>query len=342
MRTIVSLLCILFLAGCSPAKRQLNVFSWSEYLDPEILAEFERQHDCVIKLDFYEDPESVVAKLAAGGTSTYDIVIPGDTALPSMIQRGLLAPLRHENIRNLVNIAPDFANPPFDPGLRYSVPIAWGTSGIYVRSPKAQALEDSWALLFDPAKQPGPFLLLEDHRVCIGAALRYLGFSLNTTNETELTKARELLIETKARALGFEGGTGCKNRVLSKGATLTMAYNGDSMRGIKEDAETHYILPREGTTIYADVIAIPAQAPHRELAEAFIDFLLEAKMAARFIQFAQLASPNRAALELLDPAERANPLVYPSPEMRSRFEYARDLGAANRLYDELWVQIKSK
>lgn len=342
MKILLTLIAVMALAGCTPAKRSLHVFIWSEYLDPALVAEFERRHDCVVKLDYYEDPESMVAKLAAGGTSTYDIVVPGDTTLPAMIQRGLLAPLRHENIPNLRNIDGEFADPPFDPGLRYSAPIAWGTGGIYLRQGKDRPVEPSWGLLFDPKLQPGPFLLMEDHRVCIGAALRYLGFSINTTNTSELAKAQTLLIETKKRSLGFEGGTGCKNRVLARGAALTMAYNGDSVRGMQEDAETAYFVPREGSTIYADALAIPAQAPHRELAEKFIDFLLEPAIAARFAQFAQLGSPNRAAVELLPAADQANAAVYPSPEVRARLEYARDLGDRNRLYDELWVRIKSE
>jgi spermidine/putrescine transport system substrate-binding protein len=197
-------------------------------------------------------------------------------------------------------------------------------------------------MIFDPAKQAGPFLLLEDARACIGAALLYRGFSANTTNAAELAAARDLLIETKKRSLGFEGVAGSKNRVLSKGAALAIVYNGDAMRGIKEDGETAYMIPKEGTQIFVDLLSVPAHAPHRDLAEKFINFMLDAKVGAKFANLYSTATANQAALEFVDPSLRQNPLVYPPPEVVSRLQYLRDLGDANKLYDELWTVIKSK
>ena len=174
------------------------------------------------------------------------------------------------------------------------------------------------------------------------AALRYRGYSVNTTNRAELAVARDLLIEAKKRSLGFEGGTGCKNRVLSKGAAIAMAYNGDAMRGMKEDSETSYFIPKEGTQIFVDLLSVPSGAPHRELAEKFINFMLDAKISAKFGNHYGSAVPNRAAQEFVDPAIRSNPLIYPPKETMDRLEYIRDLGEANKLYDEVWTVIKSK
>jgi spermidine/putrescine transport system substrate-binding protein len=332
---------ILLLTGCSKPKQELNLFIWSEYIDPAIIGAFEQQFDCKVNVDYYEDPDSMIAKLAAGGDSSYDVVAPSDTTLPIMIKRGLVAPLRRESIPNLKNIQVEFTNAAFDPGNKYGAPLDWGTTGIYLRK-QDKTPEASWALLFDPAKQPGPFLLLEDLRSCIGAALRYKGHSLNTTNAAELAEARDLLVEAKKRSLGFEGGTGCKNRVLSKGAALAMAYSGDAVRGVQEDKDTAYIFPREGTQIWVDVLSVPAKAPHRDLAEKFINFMLEAKTSAQMANSSHLATPNQAALPLIDKTEAANPAIYPPPEIRARLEFANDLGAQNQLYDELWTQIKSQ
>ncbi len=342
MKCYLLILLACLLAGCDRPKQQLNLFIWSEYLDPQIIANFERQFDCQVNVDFFEDPDSMIAKLVAGGASTYDIVVPSDTTLPAMIRRGLLAPLRHENIPNLRHIDPQFTNAPFDPGNQFGAPVTWGTVGLYLRQPKDQAVEESWSLIFDPARQMGPFLLLEDIRATIGAALRYRGHSINTTNSQELAEARDLLIETKKRSLGFEGGTGCRNRVLARGAALAVAYNGDALRGITEDPETTYIFPREGSVIYVDILSIPAQAPHRDLAEKFVNFVLDPEVSAQFSSWSHFATPNQAALEFIDPADRSNPAIYPPPEMMQRLEFARDLGEQNRLYDELWTQIKTK
>lgn len=342
MRTHLLILGAALLMGCGPRKPLLNLFIWSEYIDPKIIAQFERLFDCKVNVDFYEDPDSMIAKLAAGGISLYDLVVPDNTTLPAMINRGLLAPLRHENIPNLKNIDPQFTNAPYNPGHRFGVPLDWGTTGIYIRKSGDKPIEETWSLIFDPAKQPGPFLLIEDARACVGAALRYKGHSLNSTDPKELAEARDLLIEVKKRSLGFEGGTGCKNRVLSKGAALAMAYNGDALRGVKEDSGTTYILPREGSQIYVNILGIPAKAPHRDLAEKFINYLLDSKIGAQSSNWSQLATANRAAIEFINPTDLKNPSVYPPPDVMRRLEYVNDLGEKNKLYDELWTQIKSK
>lgn len=332
----------LFLTGCGPPKAQLNVFIWSEYLDPQVVQEFERRFQCRVNLDYYEDPESMVAKLSAGGASSYDIVVPADNHLPVLVQRGLLAPLRPENLPNLKHIAPEFRELRANPRLRYGVPYLWGCVGLYVRPANGQPVEDTWAVVFDPKRAPGSFLLMDDLRATLGAALRYQGHSLNSGSPEELKAARDLLIDTKKRSLGFEGGVGCKNRVLARGAAVAMAYNGDASAGAREDAETRFFVPREGSQIYVDFLSIPSQAPHRDLAEAFINFILEPAISARLANFTRAPTPNQAALPLIDPTDRRNPAIYPPPEIMARLEYAHDLGETNRLYDEIWTQVKAR
>ena len=330
------------LTGCSQPKQTLNVFIWSEYIDPQIVAAFEKQFDCKVRLDLYEDNESMIAKLAGGGTALYDIVVPSDYVINAMVKRGLLAPLRHENLPNLKNMDPRFASPPFDPGNQYTAPYQWGTVGLYIRRSKDKALEESWALLFDAAKQPGPFLLMDDMRPCFSAALKYRGHSVNSTDPKELAEARDLLLEAKKRSLGFEGGVGGKNRVLAKGAAMAMVFNGDAARGVKEDAETYYFVPREGGEIWLDSLCIPAQAPHRDLAEKFINFILDAKIGAQLSNFNQYATPNKAALAFINPDDLKNPAIYPTAEMMTKLEFLHDLGDGSKLFDELWTQIKAK
>lgn len=336
------LLLSMLLAGCGPPKQRLNVFIWSDYLDPNVVAAFEKQFDCEVTIDLFENPEGMMAKLSAGGASLYDVVVPSNYLLPALIARGLLSPLRHENIPNLRNVDPQFANLPFDPGNNYGAPYQWGTTGLYLRAPKDKAADESWGLIFDPARQPGPFLLIEDLRSCFGAALKYKGHSLNTTNLEELAEARDLLVAAKKRSLGLEGGTGCKNRVLARGAVLAMTYNTDAIRGMAEDAETRYFVPREGGEIWLDSLSIPAKAPHRDLAEKFINFVLDPKVGAQVANFTRAATPNKAALDFIDPADRRNPSIYPPPEVMGRLEYVQNLGDKNRLYEELWTQIKSR
>ena len=336
------LLIALSLTGCGKPKPQLNIFIWNEYLDPRIVAAFEQQFGCKVVVDLFESPEAMVAKLDAGGASIYDIVVPSDTSLPVLVHRGLLRPLRPENIPNLKNLAPEFANPPSNPGNRYGIPYQWGYIGLYVRKSGNQPLDESWNLIFDPTRQSGSFILMDDARGCIGAAQRYLGQSLNSRDPTELAKARELVVAAKKRSRGFDGGAGCKNRVLARDAVVAMAYSDGGVKGMAEDPETRFFAPREGTQLYVDFLSIPARAPHRDLAEKFLNYILDPKVGAQVADFNRASSPNQAALEFINPADRTNSAIYPPPEIRARLEYAHDLGDANKLYDELWTQIKSK
>src|SRR5262249_3636850 len=235
-----------------------------------------------------------------------------------------------------------FASPPFDPGNRYTVPYQWGTVGIYMRRKADRPIKRTWGLLFDPAQQPGTFLMMDGIREMIGAALKYHDHSLNSTDPRELKEARDLLLEAKHRSAGFEGGVGGKNRVLAKAVDAAVAYNGDAVRGMRDDPETEYFVPEEGGEIWMDNMAIPVQAPHRDMAEKFINFILEPETGASVSNFNQYATPNRASLPYIHEADLRNPAIYPSPEIMNRLEFLRDLGADLKLYDETWTQVKSK
>ncbi len=337
---------LLFLAvlivGCDKPKPHLRLLIWPEYLDPSIVASFEEKFGCEVSLDFVDDNEAMMAKLAAGGVSSYDIVMPANYVMPALVRRGLLAPLRHANIPNLRNLEPQLANQPWDPNNQYSAPYQWGTIGLFVRKQQGKPIDETWDLVFDPAKQPGPFLLLEDYRACLDLAVRVRGHPPNTTNATELSEARDLLIQVKSRARGFANSISSCNQLLSKDATLVMAYSSDAIRRMKEDPDVHYFIPREGCNYYVDNLSIPAQAPQRDLAEKFINYILDAKVGAQLSEFNFAATPNKSALPLIRPEMRNNPALYPPPDVMRLLWTSRDLAEANRLYDEAWTQIKAK
>ena len=336
-------LCLLgYTLPASAQKHQLNLFIWSEYIAPQVVKDFESAHDCKVTVDLYEDEESMMAKLQGGGTALYDVVVPSNLLTPALIKLGMLAPLRRENIPNLKHLDAAFANPPYDRGNKFTVPFQWGTVGIYLRKPKEKQVDESWGLLFDPRKQTGSFLLIDSMRDPIGAALRYQGHSLNSTDIPQLKAARDLLIETKHRSAGFEGGVGGKNRVLGKSVIAAIDYSGDAVRGMAEDAETYYFIPREGSQIWVDNLAIPVRAPHREMADKFLNYILDAKVGAQQVNFSQYASPNAAARPFIKPDDLRNPAIYPPPDVMKRLEFANDLGQASRLYDEVWTAVKSK
>lgn len=326
----------------SAPKHRLNVLMWSEYIDPKIVQDFEKRFDCKVTLDVFEDLESMMAKLQQGGSSLYDVITPSDYVVPVLLRLKLLQEIRRENVPNLANIDPRFSGPPFDPGNRYTAPYQWGTVGIYLRRQPGRQFARTWGLLFDPALAPGSFMLMDGIRETIGAALKYRGHSLNSTDRGELVRARDTLLEAKRRSAGFEGGVGGKNRVLARGVTAAMSYNGDAVRGMRDDPETEFFVPEEGGEIWMDNMAIPIAAPHREMAERFLNYILEPETGARVSNFNQYATPNRASMRFINPKDLGNPAIYPSPAIMEKLEFLRDLGADLKLYDEVWTQVKSR
>ncbi len=333
---------VLFVSTAVAEEKKLNVFIWSEYIDPEIVSEFEKKFNCKVTLDLYEDNESMMAKLEGGGDSLYDIIVPSDYIVPALVERGLIAPLRKENIPNAKNIDERFVKPPYDPENKYTLPYQWGTVGLYVRKKPGKEVEESWSILFDPSKDYGKFVLIDSMRENFSAALRYKGHSVNTTDPTKLADVRSILLDAKKRATGFESGVGGKNKVLSRGASVAIAYSGDAVRGMAEDPNTYYFVPKEGGEIWMDNMAIPSKAPHRDLAEQFINFILEPETGAKLSNFNQYATPNKASKALINPEDLKNPAIYPTPEIMAKLEFLHDLGASTKLYDEIWTQVKSK
>jgi spermidine/putrescine transport system substrate-binding protein len=295
-----------------------------------------------VTLDFYEDEAAMMAKLQGGGAAQYDVIVPPDHSVPALIKLKLIAPLRHENVSNLRNIEERFASPWYDPGNRFTVPFQWGTVGIYMRKAADRPIQQTWGLFFDPQLQPGEFVLIDSMRDALGSALKYRGHSINSTVTSELTAARDLLIKAKKRARGFEGAVGGKNKVLSKEVIAAIVFSGDAVRGMKEDTNTVYFIPKEGSQMWIDNLAICAKAPNRAMAETFLNFILDPEIGARLADFNYYGTPNKAAKQHVKPENLRNPVIYPDAETMSRLESLHDLGRATRLYDEVWTQVKAK
>ena len=168
LRQLLLLLGIAVARANAAEQAKLNLFIWSDYIDPALVKQFEQRHGCKVTVDLYEDAESMLAKLQGGGDSLYDVVVAPDHVIKPMLKLHLLAPLRHQNITNLANLDPSFRNPPYDRGNKFTVAYQWGTVGIFAK--RDNALPQSWGLLFDPKQQPGPFLLIDSVRDTLGAA----------------------------------------------------------------------------------------------------------------------------------------------------------------------------
>jgi spermidine/putrescine transport system substrate-binding protein len=332
----------LFSLLSAPAAEQLNVFTWSEYLPPDVIAEFERRFDCKVVVDFYDSPEAMVTKVQSGGAGLYDIIIPSDESMASLIGQNLLAPIDHKKLPNLKNLEPRFLNQAFDPGNKFSVPYQWGTLGILARTAPGQPLEQSWSLFFDPKKQPGPILLLDSPSDMIRAALKFKGYDFNSTNPKEMKEVRDLLADAKKRSLGFANTVAARKRVLDKSARAAIVYSGDGIQVTREDPAISYFIPREGSLIFIDSLVILRQAPHPDLAHKFINYILEPEVGARISNTYLFATPNREAKKFIRPELLTNTVIYPSEETLRRLEFAKHLGRDSRLYDQVWTSLKAQ
>ena len=340
-KIFICFVAFLFACAAHAQKNQLNLFIWSEYIDPQIVKDFEKQFDCKVTIDLYEDAESMLAKIQGGGDSLYDVVVPPDHIVPAMAKLNLLAPLRHEKIPNLKNLDEKFASPPFDRGNRFTAAYQWGTVGILFRDDGPKVVK-SWSMILDPKQQVGSFVLIDSVRDLFGCALKFKGHSLNSTDPKELLEAREVILDAKKRCAGFDGSVAAKNKVLGKNVRFAIVYSGEAARGMSEDKALKYFIPTEGSQIWLDNLAVLGKAPHREMAEKFINFILDAKVGAQLSNFTQFATPNKAAKKFINEADLKNPAIYPPPEVMAKLEFVQDLGAKTRLYDELWTQIKAK
>lgn len=334
---------ILVLFTLALAQKEMRLFIWSEYMDPEIIKAFEKQNNLKVRIDLYESNEDMLAKLQAGGVSQYDVIVPGDYIIPTLINLKLIQPLDKSKVPNLKNLDPKFANPPYDPGNKYSAAYQWGVSGIMYRKDKVQSPPDSWAAILDP-KGSGPFVLMDSIREMMGGALRYLGYSINTKDPKQVQAAGKLLLDAKksSRALGFEGGVGAKNRLVAGTATYAVVYNGDAIKAAGESKNVAFVVPKEGAALFVDNMAIPARAPNPDAANKFINFILDAKIGAQLSNYNRYATPNKAALAFINKDDLKNPAIYPSEAIKSKLEFVLDLGKDSRLYDEVWTAVKSR
>lgn len=320
----------------------LYFLNWADYIPEDLLKKFAAETGARVVLDTFESPEAMLAKLKAGADQEFSLVVAPDYYVLQMAREGLLAPLEKERLKNLANLDPFFQNPPYDPGLQYSVPYLWGTTGLAYREDLVRGPVDSYAVLFDPGRQVGPFLLLDEMRETIGAALKYLGYSVNTTDLEALEKAKALLLDAKRRSVGFAGGIEGLNRVLAGDAAVTLAYSGDVLQARKEDARLRYALPKEGATLWTDALVVLKRGPAQDLAYRFIDFLLAPENAAALATYTRYATPVAPAIPLLPEEMRQDPTVFPPEEARAKMEYLKDLGPEIALFDRVWTEVKAR
>ncbi|MGI9607416.1 MAG: polyamine ABC transporter substrate-binding protein [Acidimicrobiales bacterium] len=335
--------------GCAAGQTDgdLAIYNWSEYMDPDLKTAFEEEFGVSVSEDNYDSNEAMQPIISAGG-SGYDFIVPSDYMVSILIESGDIMQLQKDAIPNLSNLLPEFASGlPFDPDGAYTAPYQWGTTGLGVDlSITGEDVPETWGLIFDAdvAAQYGLEgaygTLLNDPRETMGAALKYLGYSLNSTSDAELEEARALVADAKARVAAFDSDQ--YDELLASGdSAVAHGYSGNFIVQFDEadnPDQYAYFVPEEGGTRWVDNMAVPADAPHPCTSHTFINFLLDAERGAQLTNWNFYASPNAASEEFIDPEVLEDPIVYPTDT--SKLEFIEDTGDFEINYSDAFIEAK--
>ena len=347
-KKVVSLICLLsglltalLFTGCAPQKPELHVYNWADYFDEGIIPEFEKAYGCRVVLDFFDSNESMYAKIKAGA-SGYDVIFPSSYQAAIMYDEGLIQALDLSQIPNSKLIDPEYLNgAAIDKTMIYSVPYMTGSTGIGYNSSVLGEIPASWSVVMMPEIK-NRATLLNDMRETIGAALKFLGHSINTTDEAQIAEAAELVKQWKGNIAKFENEQ-YKPGIASGEFLLVHGYSGDIAQVVddNEDAGIEYMLPKEGFVVWCDDMVIPAKAPNPELAHKFINFLLDASVSAKNMEYCYYKAPNVAAYELVSEELREDETVFIPSDLMKKAEMIHPIGEAIKLYTKYWDQIKA-
>lgn len=335
------------LAGCGSSSAGSNgeviVYNWGEYIDPETITMFEEETGIKVIYDEFETNEIMYPKVETGA-SAYDVICPSDYMINKMIENDLLAELNFDNMPNAKeNIGAQYweQSRGFDPENKYSVPYCWGTVGILYNKTMVDEPVDSWSILWDE-KYADSILMQDSVRDAFMVALKLNGNSMNTLDETELAAARDLLIEQKPLVQAYVIDQ-VRDKMIGGEAALGVIYSGEAIYTQRENPDLEYVVPKEGTNVWIDSWVVPKNAPNKENAEKFIDFMCRGDIALKNFEYITYSTPNEAARELIeDEALKNSQIAFPDLSQYSNLETFTYLGEeGDALYNEMWKEVKS-
>lgn len=337
------LVTIFSLTACAGDSQQgtsssITVFNWGDYIDESVLKDFEEEYGIKVNYDYFTTNEEMYVKLKAGGTS-YDVIFPSDYMIARLIKEDLLHKIDMNNITNLEHIGEEFKSLGYDPNNEYSVPYMWGTVGILYNTTMVDDAVDSWSILWDDKYEKNIFML-DSQRDSIAVALKKLGYSLNTRDENELEEAKQELIKQRPLVLSYVGDE-VKDKMIGGEAALAVVWSGDAIYMMWENEDLSYAVPKEGTNLWFDAMAIPKSSKNKEAAEKFIDFMTDPEIGKRNAEYIGYSSPNTASVELLDEETRNDEVAYPDMNSLEGSEVFEDLSDIIEVYNRIWDEIKA-
>lgn len=343
--TALILSCVIggtFFTGCGNKQEKpvLNFINYGENIGDGVLEEFEEKYGIHVNQEVYDSPEEMYNKVSAGAVQ-YDVIVSIDYLVQRMIQEGRLEKINFDNVPNMSMIADDHLGKTFDPNNEYSVPYMSGTIGICYNTDYVDEPIDSWTALWDPKYQKS-VLLLDGVRDSLGATLKMLGYSLNTTNPDEINEARDKLIELKQNGNLLAIGSDDNTDKMARGeAALSILWSGESLNLEAEHDNIKYVVPKEGANFWIDSLCIPKGTQNKENAEKFINFLCETDPAYKTADQIGFTTPQSEARELQDDSVKNNPNAYMTPEVLEKCESYEYLGDKLKLYEQAWTDFKN-
>lgn len=338
-RLVLGLTCTLLTSCQNVGRPALYIYTWADYLSPEVIAAFEKNYRCRVHIDTFDSNEAMYAKLKAGGRDGYDVVFPTSYMAELMQEQNWLLPLKSIQLPNLTHLNADFLRISPDPDCRYSAPYMITLTGVGYLSNRIQPPEKSWSI-FHQKQLKSRMTLLNDMRETIGAALLFCGFDPNTTDPAALKLAQSTLLDWRRNIAKFENeqykmGLACAEFLVCH------AYLGDITKTQRENSQVNFYLPQEGFIATCDDIVVLQATKNPSLAHAFVNHLLSPEMAAKNATFTQFLTSNSSSLEKLDPATADLHRRYLSPKVLQKAHLLRDLKAQNAAYISVWDRVKS-
>jgi spermidine/putrescine transport system substrate-binding protein len=327
------------LPACSGSKQTtLRVYSWADYLDPELAARFEKENSCKLQIDTFDSNEAMYAKLAAGATG-YDVLVPTSYMVKTLIRENRLLALDHAKLPNIKHVDAGYLKRALDSAMAHSVPYMMAPTCIAWLASKVSEPVPSYAM-FDRADLKGRICLMDDMREVLGAALLSLGFPLNSTDAAQLAQARDVAARWKKNIAKFDNEQ-YKSGIASGEFHLVQGYAGDLFQVAEENEDIVIKIANEGTAFSCDDLCIPKDAAQVDLAHRFINFLTAPEVAAKNMEFIAYRAPNQDAYRLLSEDFRGNEVLFPSDEIFAKCSPIDDLGDALALWSKTWDEVKA-
>ncbi len=344
---VLMLIIVLFLirdqltsTGATSSDKVVNVYNWGEYIDPSLIDEFEEETGYKVVYEVFDSNEAMYAKIKSNA-GDYDVVVPSEYMIAKMKSEDLLIPLNHDLIPNFKNIDENYLNPGFDPDNVYSAPYFWGTVGIIYNKSLTDLDFDSWEDLYDPSLKNSVFLV-DGAREIIGMALNNLGYSLNSTNKTELEAAQNKLFTLKPNVKGVIADE-ILTLMPNGEAKAAVTWSGSAADMMGENEDLDYSVPKEGSNIWVDSMVIPKTCNNEEGANAFINFMLKPSSLAKNAEYVGYSTPLKDPEKYLDASIVEDERFYPPQSVLNKLEYYENLEPEMlQYYNDLFLEFKMK